>query len=132
MANTKLGKELSVTAPNEVGTMAKICGPISEAKVNIWALSAWGEGNKGYFRFITDNNKKAYDALKTTGFPVEEKEIVVTELEDKPGTCFTASRKLAQAGVNINYWYYTTCGGCPTSRIVFSTNNNKKAVEVLG
>lgn len=132
MANTKVAKELWVTASNAVGTLAKVCAPISEAKVNIWALSAWGEGDRGCFRLVTDDTRKAFDVLKASGFTVEERETVVTELEDKPGTCWNAVQKLSQAGVNINYWYYTTCGGCPTARVVFSTNNNQKAAQLLG
>ena len=131
MPNTRMEKELWVTTSNEIGTLAKVCAPISEARVNIWGVCAWGEKDRGYFRLFTDDNQKALTALKTAGFTAEEREAVTTELENKPGTCFHAVQKLAQAGVNINYWYYTACGNCTTGKIVFSTNNNQKALEVL-
>ncbi|MBI2091836.1 MAG: hypothetical protein HYT75_02410 [Deltaproteobacteria bacterium] len=134
MANTTLAKEIWVTTSNKVGTLAKVLAPAAEAKVNIWALCAWSDStdDAATFMMITDNNAKALDVFKKAGFKTTEKEVAVTVLEDKPGTCWNAAQKLSQAGVNINYWYYTTCGGeCP-GRIVFSTNDNGKAVKVLG
>ena len=134
MPNTTLAKELWVTTQNKAGTLAKVCAPIAEAKVNIWALCAWkdADNNTATFMMITDNNAKACGVLAKAGFNTEEKDVVVTTLEDKPGTCWNAAQKLSQVGVDINYWYYTTCGGeCP-GRIVFSTKDNNKAVKTLG
>ncbi len=132
MTNTRLEKEIWVTTSNEVGTLAKLTAPLSEAKVNVWAMCAYGEGNTGTFMFITDNYDKTTDLLAKAGYTTTTKDVVVTELEDKPGTTWNTAQTLATAGININYYYVTTSGTNNTTRVIFNTDNNEKALTLLG
>lgn len=134
MPNTKLTNEIWVTTPNKVGALSHVTAPLAEGKINIEGLCAWVDTgtNTATFMMLTANNPKARDLLKQAGYKPEEKEVVVTYLDDKPGTCWNAAQKLSQAGVDINYTYFTTCGGeCP-GQVVFNTKDNNKAVKVLG
>lgn len=132
MAKTWLEKEIWLTTKNEVGTLAKLTAPLAEAKVNIWALCAWVEGDTAKFAVITDNNTEAVKLWKTAGYTTTENEAVVTELEDKPGTTWTTAQTLSGAGIDVKFMYVTTCGGCPTTRAILHTSNNSKAVTLLG
>jgi len=124
-------KEIYISTKNETGSLAKVIGPLAEAKVNVWAICGWTEGDNSNFAFITDNNTKATELLTTAGYTPTENEVVVTELEDKPGTLWTFSQAITNAGVNGKYMYVSTCGGCPTTRLVINTDNNTKALETL-
>lgn len=131
MSKTTTAKEIWVTATNEVGTLTKLTAPLAEAKVNIWGCTAWTEGNEAKFRFLTDNNTKATELWNDAGYKTTTNEVVVTELEDKPGTTWNTAQTLSNAGIDINYMYVTTCGGCDTARLVLNTNDNAKTTTLL-
>lgn len=132
MGNTRVTEEIWVTTPNKIGTLTKLTASLSEAKVNVWAISAWEEGGTAKFRFITDNNKKALELWRKEGFTTDTREVVVTELEDKPGTTWNIAQKISAAGINVHYMYVTTCGNCPTARAVLSCDEPKKVATLLG
>lgn len=122
--------ELGLKTPNTKGQLARITGPIAEAKVNITALTAVGTGSDAWFWFVTDNNTTAKDRLTKAGFQVTERDCCCLELANKPGTCFAAATTLANGGVNIDHWYYSSAGG-GTAKIYFACDDCKKAATLL-
>ncbi|MBI2345503.1 MAG: hypothetical protein HYV03_01140 [Deltaproteobacteria bacterium] len=131
MARTTLGKELEVRTTNQKGQLAKVTGPISEARVNITGMAAIGQGSDAYFWFVTSDNTKAREVLTKAGLKVEERDVCCVELDDRPGTAFDAANRLAGAGLNIDHWYFSSGVGS-TSKVYFSCDNCQKATQVLG
>lgn len=129
MATVKKGTELWVTTADQVGTAAGFTQAVLTVKANILAMSSYGQGNKGYFKLVTTNNPKAARAVKTLGYNVKEKDVLLVEVTNKPGTFYPLAQKIAQAGVNINYSYWTALG--PKSLVVLSTDNNTRAMTAL-
>ena len=132
MAKTKIMKDIWVTTKNKVGALNTMIAGLAEAKVNVWAMCCWTEGENYTTMMITDNNAKATELIKGAGCTTKENEVVVTTLENKPGTIWDATQKIKGAGIDIKYLYVTTCGTCPSARIVMCTDNNTKTAEVLG
>ena len=132
MGKTTTATEVWVTTKNEAGTLEKLTAPLAEAKVNVWGCTAWTEGTDAKFKFLTDNNDKALELWNGAGYTTTTAEVVTIELEDKPGTIWDTTQKLSTSGVDIKYCYVTTCGTCPTARLVLSTNDNAKTVSLLG
>lgn len=131
MGKTTVTKELGVKTTNTKGQLAKITGPVSEAKVNITALTAIGQGNDAWLWFVTADNTKARDVLTKAGFQVSERDVCCVELADQPGTVFDTARKLADGGFNIDHLYFS-CSSGPTAKVYFSCDNCQKAITVLG
>lgn len=131
MARCTCMKELGVKTGNKKGELARVTGPMAEAKVNVTALCGVGQGSDGWFWFVTDNNGKAREALAKAGLQVTERDCCCLELADKPGTCWEAATKLANGGLNIDHWYYS-CSGAPSAKIYFSCDNCQKAAQLLG
>jgi len=131
MAKGRKVNQLIVEAPDEVGMMAKVCSAISEAGVNIQAVCACAKEGKGNFMLLTEDNAKAEQSLKSAGFPTRQEEAVVVELENEVGAAQKMAQKLAEAGVSLKYCYGSTGNGS-TSLVVFSSDDNDKALEVLG
>jgi hypothetical protein len=131
MAKAIRVNNLIVETPDKVGMMAKVCSVISDAGVNIKAISASARGRKGHFMLLTEDNSKAKEALKSVGFKVKEEEAVAVELENEVGAAKRMARKLADAGVNLKYCYGSTGNGT-MALLVFNSNDNEKAVRTLG
>jgi hypothetical protein len=129
MATVKKGTELWVTTTDQVGTAAGFTNAVSAVKANILAMSSYGQGNKGYFKMVTSDNPKAARAVKTLGYNVKAKDVLLVEVPNKPGTFQPLAQKIARAGININYSYWTALGA--KSLVVLSTDNNARAMTAL-
>jgi len=72
---------------------------------------------------------KARQIMHTLGLSVNEKEVVLAKLENRPGTMAEASGKLAASGINLLYAFSLTMN--QKSYALFGTSDNKKALEAL-
>lgn len=123
-------KELTVVTDNKVGTLARVCAPIAEARININACNCSAVGGKAEFRFITADNEKARAQLERAGFQTTERDVVVVETTNESGTLFRAAQQLAQAGVDLDACY-ATAGSQGSTWIVFVTKTLEKAMNVI-
>lgn len=122
--------ELHVTCEDKPGTLARVTGPIAEARVNVNAICAYRMEGKAKFLIITADNKVAAEHLKNAGFTTNEKEVIVLETENEAGTLFRAAQQLANAGVDLDYVYATT-GPQGNTWIVFATDAIESAMNVI-
>jgi hypothetical protein len=129
------GKEIAVTVTNEVGALSKITSFLVNHGINIEAVAGYAAeiGDQAGLMFITNNNPAAIQTLIKNGYEeIEEREVIIIEIENRPGALKNISEILAQNDINISYIYATTCpGGCPT-KIILSTSDNGRAFEILG
>ena len=130
MARATLEKELHFEVPNETGLLGQVTITLAQAGVYITNLCAYTEKKRAYVQFLTRDNKKAREALKQLAPKIEERDVVVVEFENKVGTLAPVARLLGSNGIGVNYVYGTSGDGFKIVGI-FSTDNNKKAVEVI-
>lgn len=132
IVGAKLGKELVVTLVNKIGILADMSKIVAEHGINIEAVAGYSVDNEATIMLFTDDNLRAREALEKKGYKnIQEKEVVMLDLENKPGVLKNITAKLAAEGIDIRYVYGTACsGGCP-SRIVLSTSDNAKALVVF-
>jgi hypothetical protein len=86
--------------------------------------------NTAYFMLTTDSNAKAKKALAPLGFGIEEKDVVEVEVPDKPGELQKVAKKVANAGIDIEYMY-AAAGAGKTAICAFKTADDKKAIKVI-
>lgn len=118
-----MAKDLTVTGWGEdrPGVAAEIGEALGAAGVNI--EGAFGSGRHGEVHVLVEDAGSARSALESAGFTVsDERDVVVVQLEDRPGSWGDAARKLADAGVNID-WHYLATG----TRMVVATADLEKA-----
>lgn len=128
----QLSREIAVTVANKVGVLADISRLLSESGINIEAVAGYVLGSEAKLMVVAADNAAATEILKKAGYAsLKENEVLVVDLENKPGALKEITVTLAASGVDIKQVYGTACSsGCP-SRIVFSTSDNQKAVEAL-
>ena len=128
---TERVQEITVTTPNEVGTMGKVFGVIAGAGVNVRSFMAHVSGNQGIFKLITSDNAKVAPLMEDAGFSVEKAEVVAVTCSDAMGAGADLGTKLGGAGINIDYTYATGTGS-GEAVVVFAVDNVEKAAQVLG
>jgi len=127
-------KEINVGTKNEVGAVARMMSFLVDHGINVETIAGYSNrsGTEGMLVFITDDNQKSIEKLVNNGYEyIEEREVIVVELENRPGTLKNISELLAGNGINIDYFYCTTCSSGCAAKVVFSTSNNDIAFKIL-
>ena len=124
-------KQLSVFLENRPGILAHLCDVLSQASINVLALSTHDAVDNAVVRILCDNPVKALLLLEQEEFYVLEQKVVVLEIENHSGMLSAVARKLAHADINISYAYCTAIPGQETGCLVLKTDEPEKAWECL-
>ena len=124
------GKEILFTGENKIGELEEISRIIKDNGFNIRAISAWAFNGKAVFRLITSDNAKTKELLLAKG-TVEEREVVIVEMLDEVGQLQLLAFKLKGSGLDLDYIYGTTYEPGKSAIIIFSANDNEKALEII-
>jgi hypothetical protein len=117
-------KDLTVTLEDKPGTLADLGEATGGASINIEGMCATTAGGQGEIHILVEDAEATREALQGAGIEVSgDRDVLVTEVEDRPGTLAEVTRKLGDAGVNIEF-AYTTFGGV---RLVLGVDDLDKA-----
>jgi len=127
-------KEITATFEDSMGLTAKVAAALATEDVNILAgtgYSASGTRRKATFTLIVDDLVKAERALEKIGAEeVQDSSVIMVEMANKVGALERISKIIADAGINIYYFYATTSSG-KTATCVIKTADDKKTIKVL-
>ena len=124
-------KQLSVFLPNRPGVLAHTCSILSENGVNILAMAVHDSVDNAVIRFLVDHPTKALLLLEQEEFYVLEQEVVVSQLDNRPGELTRICQILAQADINIAYAYCTAYKAQESGCIVLRTDQPERTLELL-
>lgn len=129
--NVTLGEELIITTMNKVGLLADISLMLANEGINIEAAVGYGTGKMAKLMLVTNANIKIVDQLKKKGYKsVKEIEVLLVELENKPGALKVVTNELKANKIDLKHLYVTTSAG-GWSRMVLQTSNNESAMAAL-
>ncbi len=123
-------KDLTVILQDRPGELARLGQATGSAGVNIQGMCAFTGEGRGVIHVLVDDatGKSARQALEDAGMGVaDEREVLVIDIDDRPGTLGELARTLAEANVNIEL-AYTTFGGV---RLVVATDDLDSARAAL-
>src|ERR671926_1822351 len=107
--------DLVIDIENTPGALAQVATAISDAGVNIAAATCVGTGEQAELHILVPHAEAARHALAISHVAVSrEREVVVVEVEDRPGVLADLTRKVANAGINLDLVYVAT-----RNRLVF-------------
>ena len=92
-----------VEVENRPGEIARVTEKLAARGVNILVHSL-GMGDRGVIDFVASDEDASRSALSDAGISYREVPLLHVRMEDKPGQAFSTSQKLAEAGVNIEFW----------------------------
>jgi hypothetical protein len=99
-------KELIVTTKNQVGSLATVAEALGGVGVNIEAISCYGFGEKAIFRIITGDSTTAVKTLsRIPEVKIQESDVIIVKLMNRPGELGKITRKLSNQGVNLESLY---------------------------
>lgn len=111
--------DLVVEIPNEPGALASVAKAISDAGVNLAAATCMGTHETVELHILVPHAEAARHALAISQVGVShEREVVVVDVEDSPGVLADLTRKVAQAGIDLDLVYVAT-----RNRLVFGAHD---------
>lgn len=99
--------DLAILLENQPGALAKMGEALGRAGVSIEGGGAWVADGRGVAHFLFADGAAARRALEDAGIHVlEEREVLIQKLrQDVPGQLGLLTRRMAEAGVNIEVLY---------------------------
>jgi hypothetical protein len=121
--------ELSLRLGNSPGSLAGVCGLLSNEHVNILAM---GLEATGQLRLLVDNHVHAAAVLREHHHQVAERDVIVTTVPNLPGALAPALKLVSDADVNVEYAYGGSSDVGPTAMIVLGVEDAQRAAAAAG
>ena len=123
-----MATDLSVILEDNPGELARLGEAMGVGGVNIEGMAAFTGDGRGVIHLLVEDAARARAALDAAAIRIaDEREALVFDLEDQPGSLGELSRRLGEANANIEL-AYTTFGGV---RLVVVTDDLDAARAVL-
>jgi len=112
--------DLVIDIENTPGALAQVAAAISDAGVNIAAATCIGTGERAELHILVPHPEAARHSLALSHqvTVTREREVVVVDVEDRPGVLADLTRRIAEAGVDLDLVYVAT-----RNRVVFGATD---------
>jgi hypothetical protein len=111
--------DLVIEIENRPGALAQVAAAISDAGVNIAAATCVGPGDQAELHILVPHAEAARHSLAISHLGItREREVVVVDVEDRPGVLADLTRRIAKAGVDLDLVYVA-----PRNRVVFGSDD---------
>jgi hypothetical protein len=118
-----MAMDLTIILENRPGTLADLGETLGKAGINMDGGCGFPCEGKGVIHILVDDAAAARRALEGAGFEVSgERQVLLVEAEDRPGEFGRITRRIANAGVNIDLAYTSNSG-----QLVLGVDNLEKA-----
>ena len=122
--------QLSVFLENKPGKLYEVVKRISEAGINLRAMTIAEVRDFGILRIIVSDADKAMEVLEDDHI-ITTTEVVSAVMEDKAGALYDILQALESANVNIEYMYAYTGEVTGSANVVFRVDDIEGAEAKL-
>lgn len=128
---TEKSSEILVVTRNDFGALAGITNTFAKNKVGVTCFTGYEWNGEAAFRFVTNNNRKATEILRSYGYTVYENPVAVWYTDNSPIQMKNATTALAESNINTHCIYTTSTPDSDTTVMVFNTSDIDRTVNVL-
>lgn len=123
-----MATDLTLYLDDQPGELARVGDVLGAVGANIAGLCAvTSGGGQAEVHVLVQDPTPAFEALEGAGIKIaSEQEVIVLNIEDRPGALGEVARKLADAKVNLTTAYLAT-----NTRLVLAADNLAEAKAAL-
>ena len=122
-----MAQDFTIMLPNRPGVLANLSATLGKAGINIEGISGTQYQDKVILHVLFDKSEEAQALLYKNKITIMSiREVLVIDIKDTPGELGKITQKIANAEVNIDFFYLAT-----GNRIVFGVDDPEKAIAVL-
>jgi hypothetical protein len=123
-----MAKNLTIELEDKPGILAALGEALGGAGINIEGFCGYASGGRGIVHLLVDDAAATRSALDGTAIDVvDEREVVVLDLEDRPGALGVIARRISNAGVSLNLAYLAT-----NTRLVLGADDLESVRRAIG
>ena len=120
-------KDFVLIPDDQPGVLARLGEAAGAAGINIEGISAFTGQGKGVVHVLVPDAEAALAALSDAGLEVRgARDVVVVDIDDRPGALGEFTRRVADAGINIEQAYIAT-----NNRLVMAVDDTERARELF-
>lgn len=131
MVKADLDRQLMIHLKDTAGTLAEVLSVVSSSGINIIALCAYAIDGMVAIMFVSEDNNAAKSLLEKKGFDVQEEEVVLLTLDNRPGALQEVTNKIAEAGIDLTLMYGSTDKDAEQSPVVLISRNNLDVMMLI-
>ena len=124
-------KQLSVYVENRIGGLADVTRAMTDAHIDMRAISLADTKNYGILRVLCDDPDRAFLTLKERGLTVSAREVLAFAVPDVPGGMSEIVEELSEGGINIEYVYAATNRDENNAFVIMRVSDNDRAEAIL-
>jgi hypothetical protein len=124
-------KQLTISAEDRPGTLARIAKILGDSRVDIIAMNCATFGVHGAIQVVVDDVEKAKATLDRLRLPYTEQDVLYLELQNVPGCLGELAAKLAAQKINVASGYATAVKGAERASVVLRVSDLEKAAQIL-
>ncbi|MDD3243313.1 MAG: amino acid-binding protein [Eubacteriales bacterium] len=124
-------KQLSVFLENSKGRLAHMTRILSDAGVDLLALSIADTTDFGILRAIVTDLDKAVEVLKAEAYTVAVSEVLAVMVPDKPGGLADVLRIMNDADIGVEYLYSFVRKPEESALILFKVDDIQRAMDAM-
>ncbi len=123
-------KQITIVASDRPGLAADITEALAAAEVNIESLTAETIGNAMVAILAVDKYDEALRALTAGGLQAFSEEVIVIQVEDRPGELARIMRRFKEANINLRSIRPIRRGG-GKALVALGTERTQEAMELV-
>ncbi len=131
MIKAVLGKQLMLSINNDAGMLAAVTSVLTSTGINLLANCAYAIDNRASFMFVTDDNNAARKLLESHNINVQEEEVILLSIDNKPGVLRAVTDKMAEAGINLTLMYGSVDSGAEIAHLILVAENNLDVMMLI-
>ena len=120
-------KDFVLIPDDQPGVIARLGEAAANAGINIEGISAFTGQGKGVVHVLVPDAEAALTALSEAGLDVRAaRDVIVVDIEDRPGALGEFTRKLADENINVEQAYIAT-----NNRLVLAVDDIERARDLV-
>jgi hypothetical protein len=123
--------QISVFVENQPGRLAEVTEVLSDAGIDLRAMSLADTADFGVLRLIVNDSRRALEVLRAARYVVSVTQMLAISIEDKPGSLTRVLRVLSGAGINIEYLYAFITRKPGSAFVILRVEDAARAMELL-
>lgn len=125
-----MNTEFKIKVGGKTKDILRITELLAEQGVNLVTVSAEKIGEDVIVRLLTSDDERCINALMKADLEYEARQVLIAEMQDRPGQWASIARKLSEAGVEIEASYLLSRND-DKMMFVFAVSDPKLGEEII-
>lgn len=123
--------QISIFLENKSGRLADVIKVLSDADINLRAMTIADTADFGILRIVVNNYEKAAKILEDNHFTIRITKVLGIVIEDKPGGLYKIVKLFKDKNINIEYLYASLKREDDKAVVIFKVEDVECGLKII-